>query len=306
MRRPGAVCWTAFCASWTIACVIRCGSSRTSRSATPSSTHARSPRVRTFTNTSAVSSASCTGSGRTKSGRSAPASSSRSSTMRLIRSSSSVTSRTVSSRSAGSSPISSRWPRTMVIGVRSSCPASSTKTRCAANARSSRSSIALNVSARAAMSSRPSTGIRRVRSCSVNSAAVARTIRTGARMRPATAQPIPVVISSATPDRASSVQNVLSATARSRSGWKATTNAPGFPPAAGPIATFAQRTSPCGRFSVPKESSEAWMRVSEAPSRHRAVSAGRSRRWRMASGRSPGRPVRPSSSSSGSAYWRCR
>ena len=66
-------------------------------------------------------------------GWSALASISRSSTMRAMRSSSSVTSVMVSRRSSGSSPISSRWPRTIVIGVRSSCPASSTKARWVAN-----------------------------------------------------------------------------------------------------------------------------------------------------------------------------
>ena len=68
-----------------------------------------------------------------------------SSTRRDIRSSSSSTSASVSARSSGSSPISSRCPRTMVIGVRSSCPASSMKRRWVANADSRRSSISLNV-----------------------------------------------------------------------------------------------------------------------------------------------------------------
>ena len=75
---------------------------------------------------------------------SALASSSRSSTIRFIRSSSSVTKATVSWRSSGSAPISSRWPRMIVIGVRSSCPASSTNARWAAKSYARRSSISLN------------------------------------------------------------------------------------------------------------------------------------------------------------------
>ena len=105
------------------------------------------PSARALSSSSSVSAPSSTSPTRRKSSRSARASSSRSSTKRLMRSSSSVTSAIVSRRSCGSSPSSSRWPRTIVIGVRSSWLASLTNERCVPNAASSRSSMALNVRA---------------------------------------------------------------------------------------------------------------------------------------------------------------
>jgi len=137
--------------------------------------------------------------------------------MRFIRSSSSVHSRTTSARSAGSSPISSRWPRTIVMGVRSSCEASSTNWRCVPNACSSRSSIELNWPVSAAMSSRPCTGIRWVRSRSVSSAAARRTKRTGARICPATSHAAIAASTMPTPLTGTSVRIVWSTSTRSRS-----------------------------------------------------------------------------------------
>ncbi len=226
--------------------------------------------------------------------------------MRLIRSSSSVTSRTVSSRSAGSSPMSSRWPRTMVMGVRSSCPASSTNSRWAAKARSSRSSMPLNVSARAAMSSLPCTGIRRVRPCSVSCAAAVRTTRTGLRIRPATSQAMPTVSSRATPEMTSSVRNMSFTRACSRSGWKATTNAASGARPCRDTVTFAQRISPSGRWSTPEDSGESKTARLAPGSRCRGRSTGRSCRWRICRGPLPARPTRPISSSSASGYCRSR
>ena len=72
----------------------------------------------------------------------------RSSTRRCIRSSSSRASACVARTSSGSSgSSSSRWPRTIVSGVRSSWPTSSRSSRCDPKARSSRSSIAFTVRA---------------------------------------------------------------------------------------------------------------------------------------------------------------
>lgn len=82
--------------------------------------------------------------------------------------------------SAGSS--SSRWPRTMVSGVRSSCPTSSSSSRCDPNARSRRCSIELTDDARSARSSLPVTSMRSDRSDSVTRRTVSRSTRTGRSM----------------------------------------------------------------------------------------------------------------------------
>ena len=121
-----------------------------------------------------------------KSGRSLFASRIRSPTRRDIRSTSSSSSSRVSAISSGSpTSSSSRWPRSTVSGVLSSCPASSRNCRCPANASSSRSSIPLTVRVSAVMSSLPDTGSRRDRSVSsVISSAVSRSVRSGASNRP--------------------------------------------------------------------------------------------------------------------------
>nr|WP_232070893.1 hypothetical protein [Phytohabitans flavus] len=184
IRSSAPVNWTAFWASCMSAWVSRCRSAKIVTSATSPSRQSRSPRATALAYTSCIISAMSTRSSWRKSGCSARASMSRSSTIRFIRSSSSVTSATVSARSAGSSPISSRWPRTIVIGVRSSCPASATNAFCAANALSSRPSIALNVRARSATSSVAVTSIRRDRSVSSMTRAVSVTWRSGRSARP--------------------------------------------------------------------------------------------------------------------------
>ena len=97
----------------------------------------------------------------------------RSLTSELMRASSSRARARTTSASFGSVvSMSSRWPRTIVIGVRSSCPTSSRRLFCASTVDSSRSSIPFTVVVNAARSSLPRTGMRRLRSCSVISSAV--------------------------------------------------------------------------------------------------------------------------------------
>ena len=151
-----------------------------------SSCQSRGASLRALAISSSVSRSRSSSERSRKSGRSALASVSRSSTKRFMRSSSSVMMRRVS----GSAPSSScRWPRMIVIGVRSSWPASETNSRCSAKACSSRSSIALNRWPSSAISSSPVTSIRRVRS-SVDpiERAVAPSVRSGASTRPTAAK----------------------------------------------------------------------------------------------------------------------
>ena len=122
--RRARVCWTAFWASCMTACVSRWRSA-VSRPAPLAGEPPVAVGERLRLGVELVGEdVEVERPGCRKSACSALASSSRSSTKRAIRSSSSVTRATVSSRSAGSSPSSSRWPRTIVIGVRSSWPAS--------------------------------------------------------------------------------------------------------------------------------------------------------------------------------------
>ena len=187
---PGGENFAAFAASWSHACVTRCGSSTATTSARLSTSHRWSPSVRALSRTSSVRRPTSVGTGRTKSGRSTVARTTRSSTSRCMRSTSSRTSSWVARTSWGSdASMSSRWPRTMVSGVRSSCPASSRSVRCAPKPASSRSSIALTVRARSEMSSSPRTWMRSDRSESVMRWAVSRSRRRGASSRPATTHP---------------------------------------------------------------------------------------------------------------------
>ena len=145
----------------------------------------RGPNARAFAITSSVSSARSTSPRETKSGRSDLASRIRSLTRRAIRSTSSSSRSRVSATSSGSAvSSSSRWPRSTVSGVFSSCPASSRNRRCPTNADSSRSSMPLTVRVSAVMSSLPVSGIRRDRSVSPISSAALRSVRNGASRRP--------------------------------------------------------------------------------------------------------------------------
>ena len=87
------------------------------------------------------------------------ASRSMSSTSRVIRSSSAMPiSRVLATSAASLGSISSRWPRTIVIGVLSSWRTSSSSCRCTSTEPSSRSSIELTVRVRSEMSSLPCGG----------------------------------------------------------------------------------------------------------------------------------------------------
>ena len=98
-----------------------------------------------------------------------------SSTSRVIRSSSAMPiCRALATSSTSVGSISSRWPRTIVIGVFSSWRTSSSSWRCTSTEPSSRSSIEFTVRDRSAMSSLPCVGRRGERSVIVIVSAVSR------------------------------------------------------------------------------------------------------------------------------------
>ena len=116
-----------------------------------------------------------------------------------MRSSSSSSSGTVCRTSAGSSGlISSRWPRTIVSGVFSSCRTSLSSWCWVVIDFSSRSSMSLTVEVSALTSSLPETGIRPDRSLAVIREAAAVTWRIGRSSRPATNQPTRPIATSET------------------------------------------------------------------------------------------------------------
>ena len=177
--------------------------------------------------TSSVSRPTSVGASRTKSGRSAVASVMRSSTSRCIRSSSSRASACVARTSSGSSAsTSSRCPRTIVSGVRSSWPTSSRSSRCDPNARCSRSSIAFTVRARLDRSSLPVTVMRSERSDSVMRRVVSRRSRMGRSRRPTTNHATTEMTARAPSPTAEYVRNVLRRPDISADRSNATTNRP--------------------------------------------------------------------------------